>query len=194
MDISWCYIPKQQSTGYYIKILSSLGRNRKLAYINVSWNNFCGYLPGAYRTEEDLKTTQEEIAVLITKIIKYNKKIMHLNLENTGLTRLMMKIIYPSLRKAMSLQSLHLSNNPWLLKLLKEEPKFVARLHRTIRAKINKRPFVAATGRPDRKLKLPANNYEMLRLTRLQQKHTYLKSLTSLGLDVDAFWQNKFII
>ena len=50
---------------------------------------------------------------------------MHLNLENTGISRNMIKVIYPSLRKAMSLQSIHLSHNPWLIQLLKKEPKLI---------------------------------------------------------------------
>lgn len=55
IDISWCHIKEQQSTKYYIQILTALSENRKLNFINVSWNVFCGSLPGAYVSKEDLK-------------------------------------------------------------------------------------------------------------------------------------------
>jgi len=151
--------------------------------------------------KDGLQSKQELVAGLIAKIIKYNKKIMHLNLENTGLTLAMVEVIYPALRKAMSLQSLHLSNNPWLLKLdnaegdkFREVTEAVVRMHKKIRARVNKRPYVTAGNRPDRKLMLPATNYELIRLGQIHQKYAYLKSLSHLDLHVDAFWQNKFIV
>ena len=71
------------------------------------------------------------IALCLVKIIKYSKKLQHLNLENTGLTLEMANVVIAGLRKSMSLQSLHLSNNPFL----RSNQNVVSEIREKIRAK-----------------------------------------------------------
>jgi len=49
------------------------------------------------------------VADCLKKFIKYNSKLLHLNLEGTGLTEYCLKEIAEGLRKGRSLISIHLS-------------------------------------------------------------------------------------
>ncbi len=51
------------------------------------------------------------VADCLKKFIKYNSKLLHLNLEGTGLTEYCLKEIAEGLRKSRSLISIHLSAN-----------------------------------------------------------------------------------
>lgn len=53
-------------------------------------------------------------------LIKYNKRLMHLNLTNTGLTEYMIVQIGHSIRRAKSLNSVHLCSNPGSTTRVKE--------------------------------------------------------------------------
>ena len=64
-------------------------------------------------------------------MLKYNKKLIHLDLSNTGLTPRMFELICSNLKKAMSLLSLHLSGNPFLLEIKDDFKEAIA----TIKAK-----------------------------------------------------------
>ena len=48
----------------------------------------------------------------LTKFIKYNKNLLHLDLTCTGLTDQMIRTIGTALKRARSILSLHLSGNP----------------------------------------------------------------------------------
>ena len=48
-------------------------------------------------------------------MIKYNNRLMHVNLDGTGLSRKVIEAIASAMRKAKSLQAIHLSHNPFLL-------------------------------------------------------------------------------
>jgi hypothetical protein len=48
----------------------------------------------------------------VTNFIKYNFKLLHFDLSNTGLSKAMLEQFGPALRKSRSLLSLHLSGNP----------------------------------------------------------------------------------
>jgi len=64
-------------------------------------------------------------------MLKYNKKLRHLDLSNTGLTPRMFELICSNLKKAMSLLSLHLSGNPFQLEIKDDFKEAI----KTIRAK-----------------------------------------------------------
>jgi RNA-binding protein YhbY len=51
------------------------------------------------------------VADCLKKFIKYNSKLLHLNIEGTGLTEYCLKEIAEALRKSRSLISIHLSDN-----------------------------------------------------------------------------------
>lgn len=55
----------------------------------------------------------------LTKFIKYNKNLLHLDLTCTGLTDQMLRAIGTALRRARSILSLHLSGNPGITPALK---------------------------------------------------------------------------
>lgn len=60
------------------------------------------------------ETAQKRIGFLIGRIIKYNNKLQHLNLEHTGITLEMVLVIFKSMEKAASLLAIHVSHNPFL--------------------------------------------------------------------------------
>jgi hypothetical protein len=55
----------------------------------------------------------------MSRFIKYNKNLLHLDLSQTGLDELTLRTIGVSLRRARSLLSLHLSGNPGINESLK---------------------------------------------------------------------------
>ena len=104
LDVSWnSLVPKAMK-----KLLEKIAENRKLENINLSFNQIA-----------DHKTTEKEelkLAVYTTTAIKRNKKLMHLDLSCTGLSPLIVKEIGNAMRRARSLLSIHLSDNPGLTK------------------------------------------------------------------------------
>ena len=105
--------------------MDALSLNRRLVNLNLEWNNL-GSAPSlkiVTDPERQKEIQQEEItdpkekkkhdpshvdmkmhiALCLVKIIKYSKKLQHLNLENTGLTQEMARVIVAGLRKSMSL-------------------------------------------------------------------------------------------
>lgn len=68
----------------------------------------------------DSKLPQMSIIKNITSFIKYNRRLLHLDLSATGLSEPLLWCIGTSLRKSKSLISLHLSNNPGITKKLKD--------------------------------------------------------------------------
>ena len=58
---------------------------------------------------------QYAAARCLAKLIKRHARVQHINLENTGLTKMMAEVITAAARKARSVNSIHLSDNPFLL-------------------------------------------------------------------------------
>ena len=84
----------------YLTLLEALARNRRLTDINLSWNTLLGEAPkpliaapDAERQEEAKREHEERIASLLSNIVRCNKRLQHFNLENTGLTMTMMRIL-----------------------------------------------------------------------------------------------------
>ena len=103
----------------WFRFFSSLSTNTTLIHLNVSWNDFSkNKMIKEKRASKSNKAIQvsitEKIAMFIAKFIKNNKKLLHVNLENTGLNKSMSKIIIGSIRNSKSLVSIHLSHNPFL--------------------------------------------------------------------------------
>ncbi len=67
----------------------------------------------------DFIETQVYIMAKLTRFIKYNRNLLHLDLTHTGLNQLCLRIIGISLRRACSLLSIHLSENPGITSGLK---------------------------------------------------------------------------
>ena len=63
--------------------------------------------------------TQAYMMAKMTRFIKYNRNLLHLDLTQAGLNQLSIRIIGISLRRARSLLSLHISENPGITKDLK---------------------------------------------------------------------------
>ena len=103
-----------------LRILQALSRNRRLVDLNLSWNNLSGAGTSVSEAQDAVEARQSAAAKYLATFIKRNRRVQHLNLENTGLTRLMVGLIASALRKARSLQSIHLSNNPFLLRGARE--------------------------------------------------------------------------
>lgn len=125
-DISWAEFPK----GTFKHVLEALSKNRRLCFANLSWNSL------EDERKEDIQekpSTQKRVAKRLSvsqlkfldqvgsqevesicKFIKYNKNLLHLNLENMSINKSMLDQLLASIKRARSLQSIHLSNNPCL--------------------------------------------------------------------------------
>lgn len=63
-------------------------------------------------TQKEMTPDEKETITNLCKFIKYNPKLLHLDLTKTGLSHLMLLEFGPALRRAKSIISLHLSGNP----------------------------------------------------------------------------------
>jgi hypothetical protein len=54
----------------------------------------------------------EKVIGFLTKVIKHNKQLIHLDLTSTGLNEAVVREVGTSLRRATSLLAIHLSGNP----------------------------------------------------------------------------------
>ena len=80
LDLAWTQIGTSQS---FTPLLESLSENRKLKHINLSWNKLAR---AESLDEADIIEAEEYAADLIVYLIKYNKKLMHLDLSYCGIT------------------------------------------------------------------------------------------------------------
>ena len=65
----------------------------------------------------------ESVLAYLSKFIKRNMRLIHVDLTNTGLSEKMLYAFGPALRRAKSLRSIHLSGNPGL-----SDPEAVGRV------------------------------------------------------------------
>jgi len=63
-------------------------------------------------TQPEISDEEKETIVNLCKFIKYNPKLLHMDLTKTGLSDKMLLYFGPALRRAKSLISLHVSGNP----------------------------------------------------------------------------------
>jgi len=70
---------------------------------------------------QQLDTGEQRVFMMskITRFIKYNKNLIHMDLSHTGLNEIAIKFIATSLRKARSLVSIHLCGNLGITKDVK---------------------------------------------------------------------------
>jgi len=68
----------------------------------------------------DLAELKLYIMAKVTKFMKYNKNLLHLDLSNTGLNEQMVRTIATALKRSRSIISLHLSGNPGITPESKE--------------------------------------------------------------------------
>lgn len=126
LDISYNELKASEMRG----VISALSMNRRLQYINLSWNRIKerkAIIRGAEPTELDLE--EREIIDELGQLIKHNGKLLHLNLTQTALTKPMLMAIAGVMRRAKSLLALHLTGNPGVDDDLKKQmhEKVVAR-------------------------------------------------------------------
>ena len=95
-------------------LLEVLAGNRRLRSVNLSWNILNRT---ASLSAEEILSQQDWAADQLVSLVKYNKKLMHLDLSNTGLTTLMFNKFVAVWNKVMSLVSCHFSGNPFVLEI-----------------------------------------------------------------------------
>jgi hypothetical protein len=128
LDISWNNL--LPTTMYYIA--ETLGKNRSLKSVNISWNSF-GSTDGLadFAPPMEKKAGEEDNDFItihnICKFIKYNPKLIHFDISKTGLSKDQLREIGPALRRAKSLLALHASGNPGVSKEITDE--LFARVH-----------------------------------------------------------------
>lgn len=129
LDISWNGLQPMD----FNEFLEALASNRKLKHLNLSWNQLVhplvekkfkrliGRRPFSLEaftsgqvSEADFQLGEHEIFVAqcLTKFIKYNTNLLHLNLQSASLSAYLIVMIGNALRKSMSLAGVHLCDNP----------------------------------------------------------------------------------
>ena len=99
------------------ELAECLKDNRNIQYLNLSWNNFKELSTLKMRRQPNAMDAiyEMDIAQNLSKFMKYNQNLLHVDLSNTGLSKRMMMEFGGCLRKARSLICLHLSGNPGLI-------------------------------------------------------------------------------
>ena len=92
-------------------LLAILQKNRRLTDLNLSWNNI---MEAGKEESATYEKHVSEVNLMLGKIIKHSKTILHMNLTGTGLSEGVIFEMGNSLRRARSLLCLHLSGNPGL--------------------------------------------------------------------------------
>lgn len=64
---------------------------------------------------------QLEVSDALFRIIRYNKRLVHLDLTCTNISEAMFMQIIPGVKKTRSLMSIHLSGNPGVTNKVKQE-------------------------------------------------------------------------
>ena len=125
----------------FLQMLEVLRSNKKLKYLNLSYNNLVSQ--SATQTDTQMKygntletiaeegagganqgssyapssnkrltNQQAEVVEHISKFIRRNRNLIHVNLEATGLTYEMIKELLVAIKLSRSLQAIHLCGNP----------------------------------------------------------------------------------
>jgi len=95
LDLSWNSLRPANIS----PLLEALAENRVIQHLNLSWNTI-------------LASDADHSLSKITRIIKYNKSLLHFNLSHTGLSEHHVKAIGASLRRGRSILVLHMTGNP----------------------------------------------------------------------------------
>lgn len=108
--LQWCNLTSMDG---FMPLLECISKNRRLKNVNLSWNNLANQ-NRVLKSPELMLDYQLKAAQMIVNFFKFNKKLMHFDISNTGLTMPMFQLIAANLKKAMSMVALHLSNNPFI--------------------------------------------------------------------------------
>ena len=86
--------------------------NRHLLYLNLSWNNLLTASPD--------QAEQDYLVLSLSRFIKYNKHLLHIDLSYTSLTEYVLHNIGSCLRRTKSILAVHFSGNPGVTQELKD--------------------------------------------------------------------------
>lgn len=102
----------------WLLILEALSYSQRITSINLSTNNnfHDKYHKPFVNTKLRELPNEALLAARLSKICK-SPKLLHLNLDSTGLTKTIALEIFTAVRKAPSLLCLHMSFNPFILKI-----------------------------------------------------------------------------
>ena len=92
-------------------LLEILKTNRRLTNLILAWNNV---MEVGSDNDPEFEETVAQINLLLGKIIKHSKTMIHMNLTGTGLSAGVIYEIGTCLRRARSVLVVHVSGNPGL--------------------------------------------------------------------------------
>jgi len=105
LDVSWNQLMPNQMR----PLLEILQKNRRLTDLNLSWNNI---MEANSADEQGFARHNEDIILMLGKIIKHSKTMQHMNLTGTGLSSQVIYEFGTFLRRSRSVCVVHLSGNP----------------------------------------------------------------------------------
>jgi hypothetical protein len=108
LDLSWNSLPPKSVK----PLLEVITESRRLQFVDLSWTCLV--------RNEAAEEEQQQTSAMLGSLIKFNKQLLHLNLEQTGLTELVLRDLGHQIRRAGSVLSIHLSGNPGLSKEVKD--------------------------------------------------------------------------
>lgn len=102
LDLSWNSIVPLHMKG----LLEILAKNRRLQYLNLSWNSIID--------QNSSEKQQDKILNYLSRLIKFNMKLGHVDLTCTGLTKYVIYELGRTFARSRALLAVHLSGNPGL--------------------------------------------------------------------------------
>ena len=120
LDISWSMVRPQ----IMMKLLRVIRQNRDLTCLSLGWNELIDEKEQGHfltlkqkqegMTEVALTEFNQEVLDCLSDFTKYNAKLIHLDLQKTGLSEPILRYFGKILRRAQSLRAIHLCGNPGL--------------------------------------------------------------------------------
>lgn len=102
-------------------LMDYMKENKRLVQLNISYNNMIEGFSGNNMARV-LETEARVMQQLVT-FLRSNKKLIHLDLSATNLGEGAILHILPAIKKARSLQGIHLSGNPGVTDFIKSEAR-----------------------------------------------------------------------
>ena len=105
-----------------------MSSNKRLTQLNISYNNMIEGFSG--NNMPKVLETEKRVREQLFYFLRFSKKLIHLNLTATNLSENAILHILPAIKKASSLQSIHLSGNPGVTETVKNEARLLLKTHR----------------------------------------------------------------
>ena len=100
-------------------LMNYLKENKKLISLNICHNNLIEGFSG--NNQKQVAESEQNVCDYLYTFLRTDRKLIHLDLTSTNLSENAIIHILPAIRRAKSLQGIHLSGNPGVTDAVKAE-------------------------------------------------------------------------